>query len=71
MDLKLPVLILCLIVLASARGETMEKIKLFDAALNKVVIVEKIEKNAAAWRKLLTPEQYEVTTNQGTEKPFT
>ncbi|MFA6170764.1 MAG: bifunctional methionine sulfoxide reductase B/A protein [Candidatus Margulisiibacteriota bacterium] len=49
----------------------MEKIKIFDATLNTVVIVEKIEKSAAAWRKLLTPEQFEVTTNQGTEKPFT
>ncbi|MBI5700016.1 peptide-methionine (R)-S-oxide reductase MsrB [Candidatus Saganbacteria bacterium] len=33
--------------------------------------VETIEKSNEEWKKILTPEQYEVTTNQGTEQPFT
>jgi peptide-methionine (R)-S-oxide reductase len=36
-----------------------------------VVTVEKIEKSDANWKKLLTEEQYEITTKKGTEAPGT
>lgn len=48
-----------------------EKIKIFDVAQGKVIAVEKIKKSKEEWKKILTPEQYEVTTNEGTERPFT
>jgi peptide-methionine (R)-S-oxide reductase len=48
-----------------------EKIKIFDVKQGKDVDVEKINKPKEEWKKLLTPEQYEVTTNEGTERPFT
>ena len=33
-------------------------------------MTEKIIKSDAEWRKLLTPEQYEITRRKGTEPPF-
>ncbi len=48
-----------------------EMIKLFDASLGKVVVVSKIQRTDAEWKKLLTTEQYEITTKKGTERPFT
>ncbi|ATX81018.1 peptide-methionine (R)-S-oxide reductase [Mariprofundus ferrinatatus] len=33
-------------------------------------MIKRIEKSDAEWRKLLTPEQYEVLRNEGTERAF-
>ena len=49
----------------------MTNIKIYDAKLNKVIEVEKIEKTDAEWKKLLTKRQYEITTKKGTEAPGT
>ncbi len=49
----------------------MSKIKIFDATRNKKITVEKIEKTDTEWQKILTPQQYEVTTQKGTERPGT
>jgi peptide-methionine (R)-S-oxide reductase len=49
------------------------KVAQFDATgkLTGVVEVEKVEKPDAEWKKQLTPEQFEVTRREGTERPFT
>ena len=46
-------------------------IKIYDAKQNKMVTVNKVEKSDAEWKKLLTEEQFDITTNRGTEPPNT
>lgn len=45
------------------------KIKIFDARQDRVIEVEKIDKTPQEWRRVLTPEQYEITVLRGTEHP--
>lgn len=47
------------------------KVRIYETKQNKVVTVEKIDKSDAEWKKLLTEEQYEITTHSGTETPNT
>lgn len=49
----------------------MEHVQIFDCRQNGIISVEKVRKNNAEWKKLLTLEQYQVTTEKGTERPFT
>ncbi len=49
----------------------MPTVKIFDVGQNREVKVEKILKPEAEWKKLLSPQQYEITTRRGTETPGT
>jgi peptide-methionine (R)-S-oxide reductase len=48
----------------------MERIQIFDSRQNKMVYVDQIHKKKAEWKKLLTLEQYRITTEKETEIPF-
>jgi peptide-methionine (R)-S-oxide reductase len=56
---------------AATAGKKMVRIVQFDPAgvRTGVLEVEKLEKPAAEWKKQLTPEQFEITRQAGTEMP--
>jgi peptide-methionine (R)-S-oxide reductase len=43
-------------------------VTVYSVAQKKMIQVEKVVKTDAEWRKLLTPEQYDITRREGTER---
>jgi peptide-methionine (R)-S-oxide reductase len=46
-------------------------LRLYSVKQGRFIMAEKVVKPEAEWKKLLTPEQFEVTRKQGTERAFT
>ena len=51
--------------------KAVEKITVFNAEKGIMEEVDKVYKTEEEWRKILTPEQYKVTRQKGTERAYT
>ena len=53
---------------AAAGAAEPKQVKIYLPEKQEAVMLEKVVKTEAEWKKLLTPEQYKVTRQQGTER---
>lgn len=68
---KVAVAVFALIAVAATINASGPKLKLYSSGKKGYIMVEKVKKPEAEWKKELTPLQFEVARKQGTERAFT
>src|SRR4030067_1381300 len=53
------------------KGMGPQKIKLYSAAQEGYVMAEKVHKTEKEWKEILSPEQFQITRQKGTERAYT
>ena len=54
----------------SMHNQKSQKVRIYDASSGTYQMVDAITKTPEEWKKILTPEQYRVTREHGTERAF-
>lgn len=61
--------VMALALMAGPKGD--KQIRIYDGEKGAYVMAEKIVKTDADWQKILTPEEFDVARNKGTERAYT
>ncbi len=57
--------------LLSGTARMPDRIRVYSVDRGGYIMVEKVNKSDAEWKKILTPEQFDITRRAGTERAFT
>ena len=58
-------------ILSPSTANAADLIKVYSGAKGEYIMTDKVEKSAAEWKRQLTPEQYHILREKGTEQAFT